>query len=90
MNEYIKYHENKLNTIKGSGIRRKQRGGNVMFFNNPKELLKKLEPIIGERLAGNTSIEMRNMGVALLDTLLKTLAINKAQYEKLYKNYFKI
>ena len=61
-----------------------------MFFNNPKELLKKLELIIGERLAGNTSIEMRNMGVALLDTLLKTLAINKPQYEKLYKNYFKI
>ena len=42
LNEYIKYHENKLNTIKGSGIRRKQRGGNVMFFNNPKELLKKI------------------------------------------------
>ena len=76
--------------MKGSGIRRKQRGGNVMFFNNPKELLKKLELIIGERLAGNTSIEMRNMGVALLDTLLKTFAINKPQYEKLYKKYFKI
>ena len=49
-----------------------------------------MQLIIGERLAGNTSIEMRNMGVALLDTLLKTLAINKAKYEKLYKNYFKI
>ena len=76
--------------MKGSGIRRKKRGGNVMFSNDPKELLKKLELIIGERLAGNISIEMRNMGVALLDTLLKTFAINKSQYEKLYKKYFKI
>ena len=41
LNEYINYHRNKLKTMKGSGIRRKQRGGNVMFFNNPKELLKK-------------------------------------------------
>ena len=31
LNDYIKYHENKLKTMKGSGIRRKQRGGNVIF-----------------------------------------------------------
>ena len=90
LNEYINYHRNKFEAMKGSGIRRKKGGGNVMFCNNPKELLKKLELIIGERLAGNTSIEIRNMGVALLDTLLKTFAINKSQYEKLYKKHFKI
>ena len=61
-----------------------------MFFNNPKQLLKKLELIIGEIMAGNTSIEMRNMGVAILDTLLKALAINKSQHAKLYKLYFNI
>ena len=41
-------------------------------------------------MAGNTSITMRNMGVALLDTLLKSSSINKAQHEKIYKTYFKI
>ena len=46
LNEYIKHYENKVNTMKGSGIRGKQRGGNVIFFNNPKELLKKLELIV--------------------------------------------
>jgi len=51
-------------------------------------LPKKFELIIGEVLAGNTSIDMRNMGVAILDTLLKTSAINKAQHAKLYKQYF--
>ena len=88
LNQYIKHYENKLEMMKGSGL--KKRGGNIMFFNNIKQLLKKLELIIGEILAGNTSIEMRNMGVAILDTLLKSSTINKAQHEKLYKTYFKI
>ena len=38
----------------------------MIFFNNSKQLLKKLELIIG--LAGNTSIEIRNVEVAILDT----------------------
>ena len=77
--------------MKGSGIRnRKQRGGNVVFFNNPKQLLKKVESIIGETLAGNNSVKMRNMGVAILDTLLKASSINESQYNQRYKKYFKI
>ena len=93
LNEYIKHYNTKLETIKGSGIQsrgKKQRGGNIMFFNDVKQLLKKLELIIGERLAGNTSIEMRNVGVTILDTLLKMSTINRSQYSKLYSQYFKI
>ena len=88
LNQYIKHYENKVKMMKGSGIQK--RGGNIVFFNDVKQLLKKLELIVGEILAGNTSIEMRNTGVAILDTLLKTSKINKAQHEKLYKTYFKI
>ena len=88
LNQYIKHYENKVKTMKGSGL--KKRGGNIVFFNDVKQLLKKLELIVGEILAGNTSIEMRNTGVAILDMLLKTSKINKAQHEKLYKTYFKI
>ena len=88
LNQYIKHYENKVKMMKGSGV--KKRGGNIMFFNDVKQLLKKLELIVGEILAGNTSIEMRNTGVAILDMLLKTSKINKAQHEKLYKTYFKI
>ena len=61
-----------------------------MFFNDPKKLLKKLEIIIGLKKVGNTSVELRNMGVAILDTLLKMFVINKQQCEKLYKMHFKI
>ena len=55
-----------------------------------KNYSKKLELIVGEILAGNTSIDMINMGINILDTLLKTSTINKSQHNKLYKNYFKI
>ena len=89
LNEYINHYENKIETMKGSGMK-KQKGGNVIFFNKPKELIKKLDLIIGEILAGNTSIDMRNMGVSILDTLLKMTTINKYQYGKLFKQYFKI
>ena len=88
LNQYIKHYENKVKMMKGSGL--KKRGGNIVFFNDVKQLLKKLELIVGEILAGNTSIEMRNTGVAILDMLLKKSKINKAQHEKLYKTYFKI
>ena len=92
LNEYINHYKMKKleadKAVKGSGIKGRggrQKGGNVMFFN-----ILKLELIIGERLAGNTSIEMRNMGVAILDTLLKMSTINRSQYSKLYSQYFKI
>ena len=93
LNEYIDYHINKLKTIKGYGIKgrgRKQRGGNLMLFNDAKQLLKKLELIIGEVIAGNTSIQMRNTGVNRLDTLLTMSTINRLQYSKLYNQYLKI
>ena len=92
LNEYIKKFNAKLKTIKGPWIkgRRRKRGGNVMFFNDVKQLLKKLELIIEEVIAGNTSINMRNMGVNILDTLLRMSTINRPQYTKLYNQYFKV
>ena len=88
LNQYIKHYGNKVKMMEGLGL--KKRGGNIVFFNDVKQLLKKLELIIGEILAGNTSIKMRNTGVTILDMLLKTSKINKAQHEKLYNTYFKI
>ena len=91
LNKYIKDHKKKLELekkIKGRG--RRQRGGNVIFFNDAKQLLKKLELIVGEIIAGNTSINMRNMGVNILDTLLRMSTINRPQYTKLYNQYFKV
>ena len=92
---YINENKELLKTIKqkGSGIRgrgRKQIGGKIMFFNDPKKLLKKLELIIGSLNAGNTSIQMRNTGVNILDTLLKMTTISRSQYNKLYNQYFKV
>ena len=49
LNGYIKHYENKVKTMKGSGFRKKHRGANVVFFNDPKQLIKKLELIVGEK-----------------------------------------
>ena len=89
LTDYIDYNNQRLKNIKGSGLKKKtKRGGQVMFFNNPTEMMKKLELIIGSMVAGNNSIELRNTGVALLDILLKNSILNRPQYNKIYKNYF--
>ena len=89
LTDYINYNNQKLKNIKGSGLKKK-RGGQVMFFNNPTEMMKKLELVIGSMAAGNNSIELRNTGVALLDILFRNLILNRSQYNKIYKNYFSL
>ena len=64
-------------------------GRNLIFFSNPKELIQKLDLIIGEISAGNTNIDMRNTGVAILDELLKSSLIDKTAHKQIYKKYFK-
>ena len=91
LTDYINYNNQRLKNIKGSGLKKKtKRGGQVQFFNNPTEMIKKLELIIGSMIAGNNSIEPRNTGVALLDILLKNSILNRPQYNKIYKNYFNV
>ena len=91
LNDYMKYNNQQLKNIKGSGLKKKtKRGGSgqVMFFNNPTEMMKKLELVIGSMAAGNNSIKLRNMGVALLDMLFRNSTLNRSQYNKIYRNYF--
>ena len=89
--DYLKVQKKK--STKGSGLRTgrgTRTGRGVYFYNDAKELLKKLTLIIGEMEAGNTSVKMRNMGQTIFDTLLRTKSINKSQYQKLVKKYFRV
>ena len=87
LTDYINYHKSKLKSIEGSGLKKTKRGGNA-FFINPDDAIKKLQLIVGSIEAGNNSIELRNMGVAILDILLKNNIINKPVYNNFYKNFF--
>ena len=86
--DYRKHYESQLYSIKGSGLRRGQRGRGAYFFNDAKEMLQKLTLIIAEMEAGNTSIKMRNMGQTILDALLHAKHLNKGQYRQLVQKYF--
>ena len=88
--DYRKHYESQLKNIKGSGLRRGQRGRGAYFFNDAKEMLQKLTLIIAEMEAGNTNIKMRNMGQTILDAPLHAKHLNKQQYGKLVKKYFAI
>ena len=90
LTDYMKYNNQQLKKIKGTGLKKKRGGAQVMFFNDPAEMIKKLELIIGSMAAGNNSIELRNTGVALLDILFRNSIINRSQYNKIYKNYFSL
>ena len=87
LNEYIKHYKRKTKQM-GSGLKRKK-GGAISFFSNPKDLLQKLEVIIGSIVAGNTNVDIKNTGVGILDFLLKEGVINKFQHEKIFRSYFK-
>jgi len=89
LNEYIKTYKFKSKSYNGYRTKR-QLGRGVYFYNDAKELLEKLTLIIGEIEAGNTSIQMRNTGQSILDALLRSKSINKSQYQKLVKKYFKV
>ena len=93
LNDYIKQYRFKSKSTKGYGTKRGRgasTGRGVYFYNDAKELLNKLTLIIGEMEAGNTSVNMRNMGQTILDTLLRTKSINKSQYQKLVKKHFNV
>ena len=40
LNRYINYYGNRVGMLEGSGL--KKRGGNIVFFNDVKQLLKNL------------------------------------------------
>ena len=90
LNDYIEHNRQKLKNIKGSGFRKNKRGGQIMFFDNPTEMIKRLNLIVGSMAAGNNNIELRNTGVTILDILLRKSILNRSQYNKIYKNYFSL
>ena len=85
INDYIKHYKFKSKSIKGYGLKK---GRGAYFFNDVKEMLQKLTLIIAEMEAGNSSLQMRNMGQSILDALLHSKHMNKQQCQNLVKKHF--
>ena len=73
------------NDWEGSGLDQNYK---VIYYNNPEKLIEKLDVICGSINAGNSSNEVRNQGITMLDELLKLKRITKRIHEKIYNNYF--
>ena len=56
----------------------------IEYYNDPTELLTKLEIIIGSLKSGNTSSELLNNGINIIDELLQIGYIDKKEHKTLY------
>ena len=77
--------ESEDNEWEGSGLDQNYK---VIYYNNPEKLIEKLDVICRSINAGNSSNEVRNQGITILDELLKLKRITKRMHEKIYNNYF--
>ena len=60
----------------------------VIYYNNPEKLIKKPDTICGSIDAGNSTNQIRNQGVTILDELLKLKIIAKHMHGNIYNYYF--
>lgn len=62
----------------------------VIYYNNPEELVDKLELVIGSMQSGNNSTSQINEGIKIIDELLKIKKITPEEHEILFNNHFSI
>jgi len=63
----------------------KKAGKGITYYNNPADLVSKLEILIGEHQAGNNSKSVLNDIAAIADLLLKKKMLTKATYKTIYR-----
>ena len=96
-NNYIKFYDNdvknqlkdiniKIKSQKGSGI--KNGGNEVIYYNNPQQLIDRLRLLVGSKKAGNTNPEIDNEIIGISDELVKKGLIMNEDYTRfLNKNF---
>ena len=78
--------KSKLLDVKGELERFTSRGGAI--FSDVKDLTDRLIKLTGGISAGNTSTELRNEAIEILEHLLRKKEISKKQYNAYIKRYF--
>ena len=62
-------------------------GGETRVYSNVDELLSRLENLLGSISAGNSSKNVRNESMNILDNLFKNRHINKKEHTAIFKRY---
>ena len=83
---FVQAYKDSLKAIQAHISKVKQRGTGI--FMNCDEMIKKLYTLIGSRVNGNTSDEVRNEAIDILDSLMRNKFFTKRVYNSIYKNYF--
>lgn len=80
----------KLSTLANTPMRRARNslvGGQVKYYREKEELSDRLEILIGEIHAGNTSAAVKNEAIEILDELLKQKLITQEKHRVIYSRY---
>jgi hypothetical protein len=64
-----------------------QGAGNLLVYKSKHDLWKRLRLLIGERMAGNTSLVLRNNIVVIIEELKKLKDLTRFEYKTLYNRY---
>ncbi len=69
---------NKIRTLLGLGLK---------YFNDPAELVDRLEVLIGSKRAGNSSVALKNEIAEIVDHLKQLKLVTDGEYKQLYSKY---
>lgn len=67
---------------------RASHGNGLKHYINHRELIDRLEILVGQMTAGNDSIDISNEAIAILDKLLQLQKISQQDHERLYEKIY--
>ena len=63
-------------------------GTGFIYYKNAKDLIDRLDILMGQMRAGNDAVDVQNEGLAILDKLLQQKKISSEDHEKLYEKIY--
>jgi hypothetical protein len=65
-----------------------QEGTGLIYYKNAKDLIDRLDILMGQMRAGNDAVDIQNEALTILDKLLQQKKISNEDHEKLYEKIY--